>query len=170
MGVSALKYGTPGDGVPATTLTPLPLPVKDTVQFSFADPKEVKIETEGRTAPYYSFFVKDTTDYIETAFTSPDNALVAVLAGGTVDTTDNNDEWLEPTSVPDINLTFVVETEVHQGKKVRYTITNARVAAKFSQAPGAEKSELLLVRWYKQAATTAAGVAKPAFLRKVITV
>jgi hypothetical protein len=167
MGVSAIKYGTVGDGVPATVLTALPLPTKGSVAFNFSDPKEVKIETEGSIDPLFSFFVKDTTDYIEFSIPSPDNTVVAVLAGGTVDTAGGKDIWKEPTSVPDISKTFVIETEVHNGKKVIYTIVNGRVSAKFSQAPGSDKSDLLMVRVYKQAAITAAGVRNYAFSREV---
>lgn len=170
MGVAATRYGTPGDGVAATALVDLPLPFKGSVVFNFSDPKEVKIETEGSNDPLYSVFVKDTTDFIECAYPSPSNDLIAILAGGVHDTTTGNDEWQEPTSVPDISKTFQCETEVHKGTKVVYTIVNARVMAKISQAPGSDKPELLLVRWYKNAAITAAGVRKYAFSRKVVPV
>lgn len=168
MGVSAIKYGTVGDGVPATALTALPLPTKGSVVFNFSDPKEVKIETEGSVDPLFSHFVKDTTDYIEFSISSPDNAVVAVLAGGTVDVTGGKDIWKEPTSVPDISKTIVVETEVHNSKKVIYTIVNGKIMSKFSQAPGSDKSETLMVRVYKQAAITAAGVKNYAFSREVL--
>lgn len=170
IGVSAIKYGTVGDGVPATELTALPLPTKGSVIFNFSDPKEVKVETEGSVDPLFSGFVKDTTDYIEFSIPSPANAVVAVLAGGTVDTTGGKDIWKEPTSVPDINKTFVIESEVHNGKKVVYTIVNGRVSSKFGQAPGSDKSELFLVRVYKQAAITTLGVKNYAFSREVVTV
>lgn len=171
MGVAATRYGTPGDGVAATTLVDLPLPSKGTVVFNFSDPKEVKIETEGSNDPYYSVFVKDTTDFIECAYPTPSNNLLAILAGGVHDTgTEGSpkDIWFEPTTVPDISKTFQCETQVHKGTKVVYTIVNARVMAKISQAPGSDKPELLLVRWYKNAAITAAGIVKPAFSREVL--
>lgn len=170
MGCGSIKYGTVGDGVPATELTALPLPTKGSVVFNFSDPKEVKIETEGSVDPLYSTFVKDTTDYVEFSISSPDNAIVALLAGGTVDTTGGKDLWKEPTTVPSIAKTFVVETEVHNGKKVVYTIVNGKIMAKFAQAPGADKSDTLLVRVYKQAAITAAGVRNYAFSREVVAV
>lgn len=170
MGCGSLKYGIYGDGVPATVLTALPLPTKGSVVFNFSDPKEVKIETEGSVDPYYSTFVKDTTDYIEFSLSSAENAVIAALAGGSVDVTGGKDIWKEPTTVPSINKTFVVETEVHNGKKVIYTIVNGRVMAKFGQAPGSDKSETLIVRVYKQAAITAAGVRNYAFSREVVAV
>lgn len=172
MGVGAMRYGTVGDGVPATVFTPLPLPTKGSVVFNFSDPKEVKIETEGSNDPLFSTFVKDTTDYIEFSIPTPSNDLITALAGGVHDTGSEgspNDEWQEPLSVPDINKTFQCDTEVYQGKKVIYTIVNGKIMAKISQAPGSDKPELLLVRVYKQAAITAAGVRKYAFSRKVVT-
>lgn len=170
MGVAAIKYGTVGDGVPATVFTALPLPFKGSVAFNFSDPKEVKIETEGATDPLFSHFVKDTTDYIEFAIPTPTNAVLAVLAGGTVDTTGGKDIWQAPTTVPDISKTFTLETEVHNAQKVVYTIVNGKVMAKISQAPGSDKPELLMVRVYKQSAITAAGVVKFAFSREVVAV
>ena len=170
MGVGAMRYGTVGDGAPASVFTELPLPFKGSVVFNFSDPKEVKIETEGSPDPLYSLFVKDTTDFIEFSIPTPSNDLITILAGGVHDTTTGNDEWQEPTSVPDIKKTFQCETEVHDGKKVIYTIVNGKIMAKLSQAPGSDKPELLLVRVYKQAAITAAGVRKYAFSRKVLAV
>ncbi len=168
MGVGAMRYGTVGDGVPATVFTELPLPTKGSVVFNFSDPKEVKIETEGSNDPLYSTFVKDATDFIEFSIPTPSNDLLAILAGGIHDTA--TDEWQEPLSVPSINKTYQCETEVHQGKKVVYTIVNGKIMAKISQAPGSDKPELLLVRVYKNAAITAAGIRKFAFSRKVVAV
>lgn len=173
MGVSALKFGATGDGVPGTVLAELPLPTKGSVVFNFSDPKEVKIETEGRTAPLYSHFVKDTTDFIEFSIPSAANSIWAELAGGIHDegtVEAPKDIWKEPVSVPSINKTFVVESEVHQGKKVIYTIVNGKILAKPGQAPGSEQSDTLLVRVYKQAAVTAAGVENYAFSREVVSV
>lgn len=47
-----------------------------------------------------------------------------------------------------------------KGKKVVYTVVNGKIAAKISQAPGAEQAELLLVRVYVQAAITEKGKPK----------
>ena len=51
--------------------------------------------------------------------------------------------------------------------KVVYTVVNGKIAAKISQAPGAEQAELLLVRVYVQAAITEKGETKTAFMREV---
>lgn len=56
------------------------------------------------------------------------------------------------------------------GKKVVYTVVNGKITSKISQAPGSEQAELLLVRVYMQAAITASGEKKAAFMREVISV
>lgn len=173
MGVGAIKMGAVGDGVPGTVLTDLPLPYKGSVAFNFADPKEVKIETEGADAPLFVEFVKDTTDYIEFSIPTPTNQVIKDIIGGELEvgTTESpKDIWKEATSIASISKTVQLETLPKQGKKVVYTIVNGRIAGKFSQAPGAEQSELFMVRVYKQAAISAAGVNGYAFSREVVTV
>ena len=169
MGVSAIKIGDVGDGVPATVLRALPNPLKNAVSFNFSDPKEVKIEVEGSDAPLYSAFKKDSTDYIEFSIPTPDNATIALLMGGTHETS-TKDVWKEAATLPSISKTLVVESEVHDGKKVIYTIVNGRVAAKIAQAPTADNPETLLVRVYKQIAVSKAGVVGYAFSREVVSV
>jgi hypothetical protein len=166
LGVSSIGYGDVGDGVPATTFTPLPLPTKGSVAFNFQDPKEVKLETEGSPDPLYVVLVKDSTDYIEFSIQTPSNSLIKEFKGGDLDAT--TDKWSEPVNMPDINKSIQMDTEVHNGSKVRYTIVNGKIAAKISQAPGAEQAELLLIRVYKQAAITADGKSNPAFTREVV--
>lgn len=168
MGVSAIKIGTYGNGVPATVLNELPLPYKGSVAFNFSDPSEIKIETEGSMDPLYSTFVKNDTDYVEFAIPTPENEVIQMLGGGIHDTENGKDIWKEATSIASINKTFVMETEVHNGKKVIYTIVNGKIMAKLNQAPGAEQPELLLVRVYKNAAITSDGKRNYAFSREVI--
>ena len=76
MGVGKIKFGAVGDGVPGTDLKEFPLPTKGSVVFNFADPKEVKVETEGSDEPLYVEFVKDTTDYIELSIPTPSNEVL----------------------------------------------------------------------------------------------
>lgn len=169
MGIASHGVAAPGDGVPGTVFTALPLPSKNAVSFNFSDPKEVKIELEGSNDPLYSAFVKDTTDYIELSIPTPDNDVIKKLAGGTIDAT--KDIWKEPfEGVPDINFTYQCETIPRNGTKVVYTIVNAKVLAKISQAPTTDNPELLMVRFYKQAAISAAGVKGFAFSREVVPV
>ncbi|TYK35600.1 hypothetical protein [Bacteroides pyogenes] len=168
MGVASISLATYGDGVPGSDFKALPLPFKGSVAFNFADPKEVKIETEGTDEPLYVSLLKDSTDYIEFAIPTPDNETVKTLKGGTISNGGGSkDIWEEASSFESINKTVKIETMPHKGAKVVYTIVNGKIMAKFSQAPGAEQSELLLVRVYKQAAITAAGVVKTAFTREV---
>lgn len=174
MGIAKHSVATPGDGVPGAGFAELPLPQKNAVVFNFADPDEVRVDLEGSLDPLYSAFVKNTTDYIELSIPTPDNATIQKLAGGVHDKGTEgspNDEWQEPfEGVPDINFTYQCETVPRNGFKVVYTIVNARVLAKISQAPTADNVELLMVRFYKQAAISAAGVKGYAFSRKVVAV
>lgn len=173
MGVGAIRIAEVGDGVPGTEFKDLPLPTKGSVAFNFQDPKEVKIETEGSDEPLFVEFVKDSTDYIEFSIPTPSNETIKEVMGGTIDTGDEGAEkdiWQEATNIPSISKTFQCETLPKKGRKVIYTIVNGKIAAKLSQAPGAEQAELLLVRVYKQAAISAAGVKGYAFSREVVAV
>lgn len=173
MGVGAIRIAEAGDGIPGAEFTVLPLPYKGSVAFNFQDPKEVKIETEGSDEPLYIEFVKDGSDYIEFSIPTPSNETIKLLMGGTIDTGTEEatkDVWKEAASIPSISKTFQCETLPKAGKKVIYTIVNGKIAAKLSQAPGAEQAELLLVRVYKQAAISAEGVKGYAFSREVVAV
>ena len=173
MGVGAIRIAEVGDGVPGTDFKNLPSPFKGSVAFNFQDPKEVKIETEGADEPLYVEFVKDSTDYIEFSIPTPSNETIMEVMGGTIDTGEEGaekDVWQEATTTPSIDKTFQCETLPKKGKKVIYTIVNGKIMAKLSQAPGAEQAELLLVRVYKQAAISAAGVKGYAFSREVVAV
>lgn len=173
MGVGAVRVAEVGDGVPGVDFKDLPLPFRGSVAFNFQDPKEVKIDTEGSDDPLYIEFVKDGSDYIEFSIPTPSNETIKLLMGGAIDTGEEGkgkDVWQEATNTPSISKTFQCETLPKQGKKVIYTIVNGKIAAKLSQAPGAEQAELLLVRVYKQAAISAAGLKGYAFSREVVDV
>lgn len=171
MGIAAHRIATVGDGVPGVDFTPLPLPTKNAVSFNFADANEVRIDLEGSNDPLYSGFVKDTTDYIEVSIPTPDNETIQKVMGGEIDSALEKDIWKESfEGVPDISYTYQCETTPRNSSKVVYTIVNAKVLAKISQAPTADNPELLLIRFYKQAAITAAGVKGYAFSREVVTV
>lgn len=171
MGIAAHGVAPVGDGVPGTAFDALPLPLKNAVSFNFADPNEVKIELEGSNDPLYAAFVKDTTDYIELSIPTPDNATIVKLAGGTMSAETGKDIWQEAhEGVPDIYYTYRCETIPRNGSKVVYTIVNAKVMAKISQAPTADNPELLMVRFYKHAAISAAGKKGFAFTREVVAV
>lgn len=171
MGVAAVRLATYGDGVPGSDFNSLPLPYKGSVAFNFADPKEVKIETEGTDEPLYVTFVKDATDYIEFSIPTPDNETIKTLCGGTINKGGaEKDIWEQDATFPSIVKTVQVETLPHKGTKVIYTIVHGKIMAKLNQAPGAEQPELLLVRVYKQAAIAENGDVKTAFTREVVSV
>ena len=173
MGVGAIRIGEVGNGIPATVFDELPLPTKGSVAFNFADPKEVKVETEGSEEPLFVELIKDTTDYVEFSIPTPSNEVLLMLAGGTIDSgTEESpkDIWQKPSETPSISKTFQCETLPKKGKKVIYTIVNGKIASKISQAPGAEQAELLLVRVYVQSAVTNEGVKKAAFTREIVDV
>jgi len=169
MGIASHGVAPVGDGVPGTPITALPNPLKNAVSFNFSDPSEVKIEVEGSSVPLYVGFKKDSTDYIELSIPTPSNDVIKKLMGGEIDTV--KDIWKAPTGgVPDISYTYQCETEARNGMKVIYTITNAKVIAKLTQAPNADNAEALMVRFYIQEAISAAGVKGTAFSREVVTV
>ncbi|SFK99617.1 hypothetical protein SAMN05216357_11068 [Porphyromonadaceae bacterium KH3CP3RA] len=167
MGVKAIRHYDLGDGVPGT-MNPktMPNPSENAVSFNFADPEEVRIPLEGTDEPLLSHFKKGSTDYVEVSYPSPGNEVIADVMGGTYD--EEDDEWQEPVNIPSINKTVEIETMPINGKKVIYTIVNAKIVAKLSQAPTKDNVEMLMVRYYKQAAISAAGVQGYAFSRKVV--
>lgn len=169
MGVKAVRHFDVGDGVPGTTNPKtMPNPSENAVAFNFSDPEEVRIPIEGTDEPLYSHFKKGSTDYVEVSYPTPSNETIHEVMGGTYDAED--DEWQEAVSLPSINKTVEIESMPINGKKVIYTIVNSKVVAKLSQAPTKDNVELLMVRYYKQAAISAAGVQGYAFSRKVVTI
>lgn len=169
MGIKAIRHYDVGDGVPGTeNPTTMPNPSENAVAFNFGDPEEVRVPIEGSDDPLFSFFKKGSTDYVEVSYPSPSNATIKEVMGGTIDA--ESDEWQEPVNLPSINKTVEIESMPINGKKVLYSIVNARVVGKLSQAPTKDNVELLMVRYYKQAAISAAGVQGYAFSRKVVSV
>ncbi len=165
IGISYIGYAPVGDGVPGTAFTPIPNIFKDSVTFNFADASEVKVPIEGSSEPLAIINVKNETDYIEISIPSPSTDELVALAGGSKE--DSKDLWNEPLVVPNINKTIKIVTSEYDKKVVEYVIVNGKITAKLSQAPGAEQSELLLVRVYKQAAITAAGEKNVSFTREI---
>lgn len=172
MGTKEVRHFDVGDGVPGTTnKVTMPNPSENAVAFNFADPEEVRIPIEGSDDPLFSFFKKGSTDYVEVSYPTPSNEIIKEVMGGTLNTGTEQaplDEWREAVNLPSINKTIEIESMPINGKKVIYTIVNARVVAKLSQAPTKDNVELLMVRYYKQAAISAAGEQGYAFSRKVV--
>ena len=69
--------------------------------------------------------------------------------------------------MPQVNMSVKINTEPYEGKYVEYVVVNGSVSAKLSQAPGAEQTDLLLVKVSRQSALTTAGEFKPSFTREV---
>lgn len=166
IGVAYMGYGKPGDGVPATSFTQLNDIFKGSVAFNFADANQVKIEVEGREDPLAVINRKGDADSIEFSIPSPTAAELVAFCGGTA----TGDKWEAPNNFPSINLSFRIDTEAYNGKYVQYTIVNGSVAAKLSQAPGSEQTDLLLVKVSRQSAVTSDGTVKPSFMREIKTV
>ena len=163
LGVDKIEYGTYGDGIPPTTWTELTDPIhRGSVLFNFPEPSEFKIEAEETDDPVYVGNTKDDVDYIEFALISPAAATLETLKGGTT----TSDKWEAPTSIPEIVKSVKITTKTIEGSYWEYTIVNGKVVSRFSQAPGKQQSELLLVRVYVQAAITAAGVKNTPFIRE----
>ena len=174
MGVKEVRHFVVGDGVPGTANPKtMPNPSENAVAFNFSDPEEVRIPIEGTDEPLYSHFKKGSTDYVEVSYPTPSNDIIKEVMGGVHNEGTEAaplDEWQEAVSIPSINKTIEIESMPINGKKVIYTIVNAKIVAKFSQAPTKDNVELLMVRYYKQAAISAAGVQGYAFSRKVVAV
>lgn len=169
MGVKAIRHFDVGDGVPGTTNSKvMPNPSENAVAFNFSDPEEIRVPLEGTDEPLLSYFKKGSTDYVEVSYPSPSNETINEVMGGTYD--PEKDEWQEAMAIPSINKTVEIESMPIDGKKVIYTIVNAKIVAKLSQAPTKDNVEMLMVRYYKQAAISDAGIQGYAFSRKVATV
>lgn len=163
VGVSYIGYGEPGDGVPATDFTQLPIIHEGSVVFNFSDPTSVDFRAEGMKDPWASFDKAGDPDSIEFAIPSPTAVEMKEFCGGTA----TGDKWEAPTEIPSIKKTIKMQTSPYEGKYTEYCIVNGKVSARLSQAPGAEQTDLLLIKVTKLAAVTTAGLQKAPFTREV---
>lgn len=166
IGISYVGYGTPGDGVVATSLTEIEAVSKDTVAFNFSDLTETPIDIEQSDDPLFTILTKGSPDSFEFAIPSPKTAEYGAFMGGTV----TGDKYEDDGTVAQKSLSFVIKTKPVDGKQVQYTFPKCTVSAKISQAPGKEKTELLLVKCVRDSCITALGVRKPSFIREVVAV
>lgn len=163
LGIEKVEYGTVGDGVPATVFTQIPDNLAEgTVAFSFSDPTETNIMAEETDVPVETILTKEDPEYIEFALISPVAATLALLGGGTA----TGEKWEAPSAVPQINKTIKVTTKANGGYQYEYTIVNAKIVAKLSQAPAKKAEEQYLVRCYVQQAKTSGGVINTPFIRE----
>jgi len=166
IGIEKIEIGDVGDGVPGigsyTQLTPI---AKDTLVFNFSDPQETKIEAEDLDDAVDVSVDKD-VDSVEFAVISPSAANLVALMGGTA----SGDDWDAPSAIPNIYQTVKIYTRPKDGEQVIYTIVNAKIVAKFSQAPAKGKEERVLVKAYVTSAITSGDVVNTPFKREVVTV
>lgn len=164
IGVAYVGYGAyPGIGAPATDYTQVKDVFKGTLVFNFSDANQVKIETEGRGTPRWILNRKGDADSFEFAIPSPTVDDLIAFCGGT----KNGEKWEAPDNVPDINMSLKIQSEPYGGKYTEYVMVNGSVFGKLSQAPGAEQSDLLLVKVVRQQASSASGDLRPSFTREV---
>jgi len=166
IGIDKIEYGTVGDGVPPVSFTEIPdAIVEDSVVFNNSDPTITPLQQETSRHPFTNILTKDEADSVEFSLYAPVAATLGILMGGTV----TSDKWEEATTIPDIFKTWKFSTPTNENvKHVEYTIVNGRTFARFSQAPAKKKSEIVLVKILKEAAITAAGVEKTAFIREIV--
>ena len=164
IGISYLGYGTPGDGVVSASLTEVEAISKDTVAFNFADLTETPIDIEQSDDPLFTILTKGSPDSFEFAIPSPKSSEFGAFMGGTV----TGDKYEDDGSVKQQSLSIVIKTKPIDGKYIQYTFPKCTVSAKISEAPGKEKTELLLVKCVRDACITTAGVRKPSFIREEI--
>lgn len=161
IGVAYIGHGLyPGNGVSATDLMKVDRVFKDTVQFDFKEKTATPFNEEYTDDPYHVMYLKKDADGFQFAIPSPTAEEKILFMGGMI---TEDGEWAEPINTPAINRSFVVRTKPYKGKQRQYRFVNCSVSAYTSQAPGAEKEELLLVKVTKQTAKTMEGVKKPAY-------
>lgn len=164
VGVSFVGFSEPGDGIPGVSYTQCPEVEKSSVVFNFSDPKTTNFEIEGSDEPWEEYDVAGDPDSIDFNIPSPSSADMLAFMGGAVD----DGKWSAPTDgVPAIRKSFKLQTKPYKGKYAEYEFAYCKVFAKISQAPGADKTDLLQVRVTKLAAITAAGVKMPSWSRIV---
>lgn len=166
IGISYVGYGTPGDGVVAVSLTELEAVSEDTVVFNFSDFTETPVNIEQSDDPLFTILTKGSPDSLEFAIPSPKTAEYGAFMGGTV----TGDKYEDDGTVAQKSLSIVIKTKPVGGNFIQYTFPKCTVSAKISQAPGKEKTELLLVKCVRDTCITTAGVRKPSFIREVLAV
>lgn len=161
-----MKYvgaGTPGDGVAAAAYTQYPEIHEDSVVFNFADGTQVAFKAMGQKDPWAVITRITDVSSIDFAIPSPKAQEQKDFMGGTV----TGEKWEAPVDTPTIIKSIKMQTANYEGKYVEYVIPKAEIFAKLSQAPGAEATDLMLVRATVVTPVTAAGVRKSAFSREV---
>lgn len=162
--IAYVGLGIPGDGVPATVYKRFPIIHTSSVVFNFNEATIKEFKAMGMDSPWAVLNKKGDADSIEFAIPSPTSEEMQYFCGGTI---DDDGKWNEPVSIPTINRSLKLCTLPYQGKYTEYVIVNGSVAARLSQAPSEEDTDLLLVKVTKQAVFDSSGNPKTAFTRHV---
>jgi hypothetical protein len=167
IGIDSIEYGDVGDGIAGASLSAITDPIAEgSVSFSFSEPTETNIMSETSDVPVATILTKEDPEYIEFALITPEAATLAALAGGSA----SSDKWEAPSSVPEINETIKITTKAKDSEQIEYTIVNAKIVARFNQAPAKKAEEQLLVRCYVQEARTESGTVNTPFIREIVAV
>lgn len=140
--IAYVGIGTPGDGVPATDYTRYPIIHEDSVVFNFNEASQVNFKAMGMDDPWAVMNKRGDPSSIEFAIPSPTAEEMLAFCGGTI----TGQKWEAPKTTPSIIKSVKLQTKPYEGKYTEYVITRASIAARLSQAPGSEQTDLLLVK------------------------
>ena len=163
VGVSYVGFAEPGDGIAGIDYTQFPIIEEGSVTLNFSDPTTVDFRAEGMDDPWESFDKSGDPDSMDMNIPSPTADEMKFFLGGTV--TDG--KWEAPVDKPLLRKSFKMQTKPYKGKYTEYIFPYCKVYAKLNQAPGAEQTDLLLVRVTKLAPLKADGTKMPAWSREV---
>lgn len=149
--VDYVGVAEPGDGVPGTDFTQCD--TIDSVTFNFSEHKTLSFTGMGREDPWAVVNKRGDPSSIEFTIPSPTADEMKMFCGGTV----VGDEWGAPTSTPTIHKTIKMQSSPYNGKYTEYVFVITSIAARLSEAPGKETSDVLLVKATIMAAVAANG-------------
>lgn len=159
--IDYLGVSDPGDGVAGADFTQYP--EIDTVAFNFSEPKEISFTGMGREDPWAVVSKKGDPSSIEFAIPSPKATELVAFCGGKA----TGNKWEAPSSTPTIIKTIKLQTSPYEGNFTEYVFVKTSIAARISQAPGKEETDLLLVKATILSAVSAAGVRSAPYIREV---
>ena len=161
-----LGYGTPGDGVAASTYTQSREIHEGSLTFNFTEATQVQFKAMGQEDPWAVVNRKGDPSSIEYAIPSPTAEEMKTYCGGKV----TGDKWEAPISPETIEKSIKIQTADYDGKYTEYVIPKSSISARLSQAPTEEQTDLLLVKATILTPVSAAGVRAASFSREVKTV
>ena len=154
--VAYVGVADPGDGVPGTNFTRIPVVEDGSIQYNSNDPQKTEFKMYGSDKPWAVFMRAGEADTLTLNIPSPTMEERKLFMGGTVNGT--GDKWEKPVTTPSIRKTLQIKTKPYDGKQYIYTFVNCDVLGKLTQLSGSDSTEILQVQFTILAATTAAGV------------